>query len=95
MENKLVTKDILRENNIRVPKGKDYDNIDEAKKDFRLFKGEKIVIKPKSTNFGLGISIFPGEYSREDYNKAVEIAFREDSSILIEEFMTGKELDFL
>ncbi|MFR7935119.1 MAG: bifunctional glutamate--cysteine ligase GshA/glutathione synthetase GshB [Clostridium perfringens] len=95
MENKLVTKDILRENNIRVPKGKDYDNIDEAKKDFRLFKDEKIVIKPKSTNFGLGISIFPGEYSREDYNKAVEIAFREDSSILIEEFMTGKEYRFL
>ncbi|EOU1610070.1 bifunctional glutamate--cysteine ligase GshA/glutathione synthetase GshB [Clostridium perfringens] len=95
MENKLVTKDILRENNIRVPKGKDYDNIDEAKKDFRLFKDEKIVIKPKSTNFGLGISIFPGEYLREDYDKAVEIAFREDSSILIEEFMTGKEYRFL
>ncbi|EDT77728.1 bifunctional glutamate--cysteine ligase GshA/glutathione synthetase GshB [Clostridium perfringens] len=95
MENKLVTKDILRENNIRVPKGKDYDNIDEAKKDFRLFKDEKIVIKPKSTNFGLGISIFSGEYSREDYDKAVEIAFREDSSILIEEFMTGKEYRFL
>ncbi|WP_274292634.1 bifunctional glutamate--cysteine ligase GshA/glutathione synthetase GshB [Clostridium perfringens] len=95
MENKLVTKDILRENNIRVPKGKDYDNIDEAKKDFRLFRDEKIVIKPKSTNFGLGISIFPGEYSREDYDKAVEIAFREDSSILIEEFMTGKEYRFL
>ncbi|PWX51329.1 bifunctional glutamate--cysteine ligase GshA/glutathione synthetase GshB [Clostridium perfringens] len=95
MENKLVTKDILRENNIRVPKGKDYDNIDEAKKDFRLFKDEKMVIKPKSTNFGLGISIFPGEYSREDYDKAVEIAFREDSSILIEEFMTGKEYRFL
>lgn len=95
MENKLVTKDILMENNIRVPKGKDYENIDEAKKDFRLFKDEKIVIKPKSTNFGLGISIFPGEYSREDYDKAVEIAFREDSSILIEEFMTGKEYRFL
>ncbi len=95
MENKLVTKDILRENNIRVPKGKDYENIDEAKKDFRLFKNEKIVIKPKSTNFGLGISIFHGEYSREDYDKAVEIAFREDSSILIEEFMTGKEYRFL
>lgn len=95
MENKLVTKDILKENNIRVPNGKDYDNIDEAKKDFRLFKDEKIVIKPKSTNFGLGISIFPGEYSREDYDKAVEIAFREDSSILIEEFMTGKEYRFL
>lgn len=95
MENKMVTKDILRENKIRVPKGKNYDNIEEAKKDYRLFKDEKIVIKPKSTNFGLGISIFTGKYSREDYDKAIEIAFREDSSILVEEFMTGKEYRFL
>ncbi|EGT3617083.1 bifunctional glutamate--cysteine ligase GshA/glutathione synthetase GshB [Clostridium perfringens] len=95
MENKLVTKEILKENNIRVPKGKNYDDIEEAKRDFRLFKNEKIVIKPKSTNFGLGISIFTGSYSKEDYEKAIDIAFREDSSILIEEFMTGKEYRFL
>ncbi|HHD2752608.1 TPA: bifunctional glutamate--cysteine ligase GshA/glutathione synthetase GshB [Clostridium perfringens] len=95
MENKLVTKEILKENNIRVPKGKNYDDIEEAKRDFRLFKDEKIVIKPKSTNFGLGISIFTGTYSKEDYEKAIDIAFREDSSILIEEFMTGKEYRFL
>lgn len=95
MENKLVTKEILKENNIRVPKGKNYDDIEEAKRDFRLFKNERIVIKPKSTNFGLGISIFTGIYSKEDYDKAIDIAFREDSSILIEEFMTGKEYRFL
>lgn len=95
MENKLVTKEILKENNIRVPKGKNYDDIEEAKRDFRLFKNERIVIKPKSTNFGLGISIFTGSYSKEDYDKAIDIAFREDSSILIEEFMTGKEYRFL
>lgn len=95
MENKLITKDILEEGHIRVPKGKNYDNIDEAKRDFRLFKDDKIVIKPKSTNFGLGISIFTGTYSREDYDRAIEIAFNEDKSILIEEFMTGKEYRFL
>lgn len=95
MENKLVTKDILSENNVRVPKGKAYFNIEEAKKNYRLFKNSKIVIKPKSTNFGLGITIFPKEYSKEDYIKALEIAFREDNSILIEEFMTGKEYRFL
>ncbi|MGG5462177.1 bifunctional glutamate--cysteine ligase GshA/glutathione synthetase GshB [Clostridium sp. B9] len=95
MENKLVTKDILKDNHIRVPKGKNYDDIEEAKRDFRLFKDNKIVIKPKSTNFGLGISIFTGSYSKEDYDRAIEIAFSEDKSILIEEFMTGKEYRFL
>lgn len=95
MENKLVTKEILKKGGIRVPKGKNYDDIEEAKRDFRLFKDDKIVIKPKSTNFGLGISIFTGGYSKEDYDRAVEIAFNEDKSILIEEFMTGKEYRFL
>ncbi|WP_300349321.1 bifunctional glutamate--cysteine ligase GshA/glutathione synthetase GshB [Clostridium sp.] len=95
MENKLVTKEILKKGSIRVPKGKNYDDIEEAKRDFRLFKDDKIVIKPKSTNFGLGISIFTGGYSKEDYDRAVEIAFNEDKSILIEEFMTGKEYRFL
>lgn len=95
MENKLVTNEILKKGGIRVPKGKNYDDIEEAKRDFRLFKDDKIVIKPKSTNFGLGISIFTGGYSKEDYDRAVEIAFNEDKSILIEEFMTGKEYRFL
>ncbi|MCQ8212672.1 bifunctional glutamate--cysteine ligase GshA/glutathione synthetase GshB [Cetobacterium somerae] len=90
MENKVVTKKVLEKESIVVPKGRDYFNIEEAKADYRKYKAG-IVIKPKSTNFGLGITIFKEEFSKEDYEKALEIAFKEDSSILIENFVKGKE----
>lgn len=90
MENKVVTKKVLEKESIVVPKGRDYSNIEEAKADYRKYKAG-IVIKPKSTNFGLGITIFKEEFSKEDYEKALEIAFKEDSSILIENFVKGKE----
>ena len=90
MENKVVTKKVLEKENIIVPQGKDYFNIEEAKSDYRKY-GAGTVIKPKSTNFGLGITIFKEEFSKEDYEKALEIAFKEDNSILIEKFVKGKE----
>ncbi|MGV2644572.1 bifunctional glutamate--cysteine ligase GshA/glutathione synthetase GshB, partial [Clostridium perfringens] len=45
--------------------------------------------------FGLGITIFNQDYSREDMKKAFEIAFTHDQTVLLEEFMTGKEYRFL
>lgn len=90
MENKVVTKKILEKEGIIVPQGKDYFNIEEAKDDYKKY-GAGTVIKPKSTNFGLGITIFKDKFSKEDYEKALEIAFKEDNSILIERFIKGKE----
>lgn len=95
MENKVVSKEILKESNIRVPIGSNYDDFKRAKKDFKKFKGKKIVIKPKSTNFGLGISIFQNEFSEIEFIEALKIAFSEDKSVLIEEFITGEEFRFL
>ncbi|MGL4988595.1 MAG: bifunctional glutamate--cysteine ligase GshA/glutathione synthetase GshB, partial [Cetobacterium sp.] len=90
MENKVVTKKLLEQNNIDVPVGRDYSNIEVAKNDYRKYSAGT-VIKPKSTNFGLGITIFKDEFKKEDYDRAVEIAFKEDCSILIEKFVKGKE----
>lgn len=95
MENKSVTKKILASQGIRVPNGKDYHDINEAMADFELFQGKQIVIKPKSTNFGLGITIFTGPFSKKEYEKAFELAFVHDRTILIEELLTGKEYRFL
>ena len=61
---------------------------------YETYRGNPIVIKPKSTNFGLGITIFNQDYSR-GYGKAFEIAFTHDQTVLLEEFMTGKEYRFL
>ncbi len=94
MENKVVTKKVLHRAGIRVPTGRDYLEISIAKKDFSFFKGKKIVIKPKSTNFGIGITILTEGFTKETYEKAVEIAFKYDNSILIEEFISGHEYRF-
>lgn len=94
MENKVVTKKVLKKNGISVPRGLDYSDKETSINDFYKYEGHAIVIKPKSTNFGLGITIFKDGYTFEDYNQAIDLAFREDSSILIEEFISGKEYRF-
>ncbi len=95
MENKLVTKAILNENHINTPKGnKPYLSIQDAKNDFPLYLGINIVIKPQNTNFGLGISILKNNTHEANYDKAIELAFKHDHSILIEEFVHGKEYRF-
>lgn len=95
MENKEVTKIILREKQLNVPKGIKIKSISEAMENIHRFKGRDIVVKPKSTNFGLGISIIKGLPSKNDYRKAVENAFKYGDSILIEDFITGNEYRFL
>lgn len=95
MENKVVSKKVLNECGIKVPLGNNYDDINEAKSDYRKFEGKRIVVKPKSTNFGLGISIFQNGFTKDEYEKALDIAFSEDASVLVEEFIEGREFRFL
>lgn len=95
MENKVVTKKILEENGIPVPKGKTFADIEEAKESFEEFNGKGIVIKPKSTNYGVGITIFKNSYTRQNYEEAIDIAFSFDNSIIVEEFVKGDEYRFL
>ncbi len=95
MENKIVTKEVLKQHGIRVPAGKAYRSPQEAMLDYELYRDSKIVIKPKSTNFGLGITIFTRSFTEEDYQQAVEMAFAHDRTILLEEFIAGKEYRFL
>lgn len=95
MENKVVTKKILERNNIKVPSGSEFDNINDALSEVDNFVNTPIVIKPKSTNFGTGISIFPQGANKEDVVSAFEIAFKYDNTVLVEEFISGKEYRFL
>lgn len=95
MENKVVTKKILQINDIKVPHGSEFDNIDDAISEIDNFINKPIVIKPKSTNFGTGISIFPKGANKEDIKRAFEIAFKYDNTVLVEEFISGKEYRFL
>ncbi|MGL5652178.1 MAG: bifunctional glutamate--cysteine ligase GshA/glutathione synthetase GshB [Paraclostridium sp.] len=95
MENKVVTKKILQKNNIKVPDGSEFNCIEDAISEINNFINKPIVIKPKSTNFGTGISIFPQGANQEDVISAFEIAFKYDNTVLVEEFISGKEYRFL
>lgn len=94
MENKEVTKIVLRENGLRVPEGVTVKSIEEGVKKIESFLGRDVVIKPKSTNFGLGVVILKWKYNIEDVRRALEQAFTHDKSVLIEEFISGKEYRF-
>ncbi|EUJ26158.1 bifunctional glutamate--cysteine ligase/glutathione synthetase [Listeria floridensis FSL S10-1187] len=52
-------------------------------------------MKPKSTNYGLGISIFKEEFSQEVFKEALKIAFSYDQAVMVEEFIPGDEYRFL
>lgn len=94
MENKTVTKKILQQHGFRVPKGKEFQTIEQALRSYDHFSSKPFVVKPKTTNYGLGISIFKEGSNYEDYQKAIILAFKEDSSILVEEFLKGTEYRF-
>jgi glutamate--cysteine ligase len=95
MENKLVTKNVLKKSNIRVPKGKIYVSFEEIISDYDNYKNKNIVIKPNSTNFGIGVNIIENLNSKEDFYEASKIAFENDKTVLVEEFIKGREYRFL
>lgn len=94
MENKTVTKIVLDQAGFRVPLGETFTSIEKARKAYPRYAQQSFVIKPKSTNYGLGITIFKEGASLEDYIAGLKIAFKEDESVLIEEFMEGTEYRF-
>ena len=95
MENKVVTKKILKDKGITVPMGGEWYQLEDALCHLSDLKNKPIVIKPKSTNFGKGISIFPEGTKEEDLESAFKEAFKHDNTVLVEEFIKGKEYRFL
>ncbi|MDQ0221861.1 bifunctional glutamate--cysteine ligase GshA/glutathione synthetase GshB [Streptococcus moroccensis] len=95
MENKVVTKKVLAQAGFQVPESIQVTSLEEAEQVFSLVCSKPIVIKPKSTNFGLGISIFEkGITDKGDFLKAVELALLEDKEVMVEDFIVGTEYRF-
>lgn len=95
MENKLVTKKILLEAGLATPGGESYTSLSDFESDWLKWQDRAFVVKPNSTNFGKGISMFPEAVSFTQYRRAGEIAFAEDKRILVEHLISGKEYRFL
>lgn len=95
MENKEVTKIILAENKIIVPDGLMIHSVEEGMGKYRKFQGADIVVKPNTTNFGLGIVILKEMQGKKTFKDALTLAFSYDKTVLIENFIHGKEYRFL
>lgn len=94
MENKVATKKVLAADGIQVPAGSSFSSFSAATAYYSQLPFDEFVVKPKNTNYGLGISIFKTRPSKENFEEALRIAFDEDETILIEAFAHGTELRF-
>lgn len=94
MENKTVTKKVLKDAGFVVPEGLEFHSKEQAMRAFSHFAGQKIVVKPKSTNYGWGISVFKQAPSKQAYEEALAIAFEYGEAVLVEEYVAGTEYRF-
>ena len=93
---KAVAKRIMDEHGINVPEGIDI-NIGQSNLENIINKycNIPVVVKPKSTNFGTGITLFEEGANKEQLSEAIKFSSQFDNTILIEKFARGKEYRFL
>ena len=95
---KYISKQIMKEAGLVVPeaiilyKSMTKADIEELVKPFY---NKKIVVKPRNTNYGIGITVFSENATKTQIMNAIEYAFRFDDNILIEQYCKGLEYRFL
>ena len=97
-DDKFIAKSIMQEAGLNVPKAILLDkNMDEEDIENLVspFYNKTLVVKPRNTNYGTGITVFSKKASKKQILNAIEYAFRFDDNILIEEFVKGMEYRFL
>ena len=95
MENKSVSKIVLADGGLRVPEGQTFDDPKDALKYAESAPWEKMVIKPATTNFGIGIAIAEKSNGPSMMEFGISNAFALSDTILVEEFIEGAEFRFL
>ncbi|WP_061223420.1 bifunctional glutamate--cysteine ligase GshA/glutathione synthetase GshB [Leptospira weilii] len=95
MENKTISKIVMHESGLLVPEGDSFGDPESAFVFWKKNSDRKIVVKPVTTNFGIGITILAPYASEEDAKKAIKIAFNHSESVIVEEFAEGNEYRFL
>ena len=53
------------------------------------------MIKPVTTNFGIGVTLLNTPFSEDSFKKTLKSAFDHDSSVIVENLVEGKEYRFL
>ncbi len=95
MANKQVTKVLLAERGLTVPGGVAVSTLAAALARYPDVAGGGVVVKPRSTNFGLGVTVFQDPVEEGAFAAAVAAAFAHDSTVLLEEYISGREYRFL
>lgn len=95
MRNKNLTKKLLGEHGIPTPRGILYENMDTAMEEFQSHSHVPCVVKPNFTNYGKGITVFTQFPSTENFQRALEIAFKQSSEVIVEEYIPGDDYRFL
>lgn len=94
MENKVVSKHLLFEKDIVVPKGRHYASLEKALEDYPKFSSQHTIVKPTNTNFGIGVFNIPPQ-NPTLYKYALKEAFKQDHTVIVEKFIKGEEFRFL
>ena len=96
-DDKVLAKEIMLENGIATPEYIRFTKNEYAKYGVELFSrfnNVPIVIKPKSTNCGTGITKVEDCTDSGSLDKAVQYAFSFDDEILAERYIAGNEYRF-
>lgn len=95
---KFEAKEILEKHKLKVPKGIMINKkLEEEQLEdlYENYEEKAIVIKPRTTNGGIGITVFPTPPTKSQFLKAVSYAFEFDEDVLIEQYIKGEEYRFL
>ncbi len=85
MSLKNVTKRLLSEAGLRVPRGRDYQSLEQALADWPHYQSQLsdrnstgLIVKPNSTNYGIGISrlVGPSEARTEQWESTTQANYR-------------------
>lgn len=97
-DDKFIAKTIMAGAGLNVPKAflldKEMDK-DEIDSIVSPFYNKKIVIKPRNTNYGTGITVFSKPANKKQILNAIEYAFKFDTNVLVEQYQKGMEYRFL
>ena len=97
-DDKVIAKSIIAKSGVNVPKSivltadmndRDIDDI------VKPMYNTKLVVKPRSTNYGTGITVFSQPANKTQVLNAIKYAFEFDNNVLIEEYVKGMEFRFL
>ncbi|MGA2090862.1 MAG: D-alanine--D-alanine ligase [Endomicrobiales bacterium] len=86
---KIATKRMLDSEKLPTPRWQSLTRNEPLKTLFRPSRSHKIVVKPVSQGSAIGVSIVD---SKKDLYKAIALASRFDSRVLIEEYIAGTEI---